>query len=209
MSDEIYRIDITQNIEAQLNKALVAIATKKTVKRIQDKVGKDVDKEISRVFRYMAVMLLAQRLNASAAPKEIKPYVPIPWESYNIPANPYVQKYRKRKKRLLGHTQSFVYKQELVEDFQSINTNQVLDAAGRTRISVTKNKKFVTLNLLPDTNFSRTRYEDNFTEVFNDEKTWRKLKNRRNRYRSLVGPYFAYFLDQKLPDIIRKSLRSL
>lgn len=205
MPDTIYKLNITQDIEDQLVKIFKTVARKHVAAKLRQKLRTNINYAISNSFKQIVLLLMKQPSNASNAPRILQPYIKTPWNSYNISRNHYVIAYRRKKRREKGHTRSFIYDEHLIAAFNSISRADVLEVTGTTKTTLSKDHRLITLSMLEETGPPTDYYEEAFEELL-DEEMMRKLKNRINRYRSLVGPYFAYFLDQRVPAIIRKSL---
>lgn len=204
MSD--YYLDPRQNIEAHLSKIFQDIAAKSSARRIKEKMGKDIDKEIGRIFKLVAVLLENQRSNTASTPKDLAPHIAVPWETWNNYKG--VKRYRKRKSAKLGHSKWFVYSGELQSRLSSVSSKSILSVVGNTEVTTNLKNNIINVKMFPAKTFPQPLFEKYFGDILG-QKNLTKLLNKKLRYRSLIGPAFASFLQDILPEIMRRSLRSL
>ena len=206
-----YKIDVKKNVELQFNKALQDIVARRTTEVIKAKVVKDIDREMGKIFQRLAVWLTSQRSNAASAPEQIRPYLSAPWILY-------APNYRTAKRKKTGHSKWFIhgfpsgsdreYEDQLVDELNNIYSGEVMDVVGQSQAVLRRNKSGITIKMLPSVRFSINNFERNFDEYLS-EIAMSKLQNRKARYRALIGPAFAYFLDKRIPEIVTNSLRKI
>lgn len=206
-----YRIDAKKNVELQFNQALQDIVIRRTAERIREKVTKDIDREMGKIFQQLANWLTNQRSNSASAPEQLKPYLPTPWIAY-------APKYRSAKRRRTGHSKWFIHgfpsattrqdEEQLHEELSNIDSYDVANVVGKSQAVVRRDKSGVTIKMLPSARFSINKFENRFDDYLSEIAMY-KLQNRKKRYRALVGPAFAHFLDQRIPEIVTNSLRKL
>lgn len=192
------RIIVSRNSEVEISKALMKAIQRKLSVKITNIVQRSADREIGKFMRFIAAQTIS-RANFNM----LTPYLPSgrTWR-------PYSPRYRDRKLQTKGFLHWFYYNGDLYQDFQSETPTSVVRALGKSQVSAITPTGLIKVRVVPRLKLKLNNTEDQlYSSGLITEKTLRKLHNRKNRYRPLVGPVLYYFLDQKVRQAVVADLR--
>lgn len=192
------RIVVTRNSAAEISKTLMKIVQKKFALKLDKVIQRAADREIGKFMRFIASQTVS---NDNF--KVLQPYLPAgkPWRDY-------APSYQVRKQKEKGFQNWFYFDGGLYQDFQEDTPTAVIAAVGKTQVLQITPQGLIRIRVAPNLKLSLNNMEDQLylTDLI-DESTLRKLKNRKNRYRALIGPVLYYFLDQRVTQAIVADLR--
>lgn len=204
--DKQYKINMVKGtITAQFKDIFQEILARKVVGQVEERVNKAVDREISKVFQRIARDIFANDFVG------IESYLPSPWKDY-------ASDYAERKEKDVGHLNWFLYGKRrnkagkvfrrdplLANYLAGISPAKVLNRLGETQAKVSKDNKKITITVAPNVSIIDSEMEKKFSTVITPRQM-AKLKNRRGAYRSLVGPEFLFMLNERIPQLVERSL---
>lgn len=197
MPDKNYTLNLRNgNVLTQLTDIFQDIFARKSLEQVETRLNKAIDREISKVFQRIAINIVQDDFAT------IQPYIPTPWPDYDF-------RYAQRKYKAKGHLHWFLYGKkndtQLAAEFLNISPSQVLRTIGQTRARVSSDKKKIQISIAPNVAVTPNHMERQFYGVLSIQAE-NKLQNRRQAYRALLGPEFLFMLNERIPQLIERSI---
>lgn len=200
--DRTYKVDLKAgNILAQFTDIFQDIFARRTLAAVKDRVNTAVDRELSQVLKRISRNILSQDFS------ETDPYLPKAWKRYS-------RGYAKMKYKRVGYLDWFRFgyrirsragEPPLTSELASISNAAVLESIGETVTKVSRDKKKISISVAPRVSITANNMERELGDIL-DDRTMKKLQNRKRAYRALLGPEFIFMLNERIPQLVERSL---
>jgi hypothetical protein len=192
------KIIISSKTTVKLGQDLIDILKDAKLKQVRVVIQEQLDLELSRMFKFISSQMLGGSNFAI-----LKPYLPQPWKTYS-------KEYAKQKNKVAGHLRWFSLTDKLATQLAGVSERRLRAQMGKAKITISRDRTVLTARMAPHLRLSLNNMEDQFASSgLISKKSLIKLKGRSKNYRALIGPVFEYFMRNRLPQQLRKTIRGL
>lgn len=191
------RLVLTSTSTVDVGKEMIDVLRTRVLRNVRRVLGLEIDREMTKLFRF-----LSSQMQGGSNFSILNPYLPRRWTKYT-------KDYSKKKTAQVGHLRWFNLTGELASELRGVSETRFLRGIGQTRVSITRDRSRIQARIAPKLVLRRNDLEtDLYGRGLLSRSSWVKLLGKKNRYRALMGPAFQYFIQQRIPAVLRRVLRT-